>query len=207
MDENSLDDQLLKAVAEGDPAAIRTFIDATKAMVHVVAERVLGDLDADLVDDVAWAAMQRGITGIREGRFEQGKDGKCRIWLAVVTKNVALDARRKRAVLRRFENELWMASRAFLEGSDPADLLHRRQMLSVLELAIGQLPENFRAVVVRRLEDATDEEIADVLGVAVATVRTRWKRATKMLMEIVARESAGFGHGAHSKIAARRACR
>ena len=62
-----------------------------------------------------------------------------------------------------------------LPGSDCADVIAARQDIVA---ALRQLPKGQRAVVVLRyLEDRSDAEIADLLGITVGTVRSQAHRA------------------------------
>lgn len=74
----------------------------------------------------------------------------------------------------------------------------------LLEGKIDALPDAFRTVfVLRALEELTAEETAATLGIAEATVRTRFFRARGLLREALAREI-DVAHGEAFAFAGRR---
>jgi len=79
---------------------------------------------------------------------------------------------------------------ALMRGSDAelADVtVAREQIRKLLEQAVGELPETFRAVfVLREIEGLSSEETAEVLDVPVATVKTRLHRSRRRLQEMLA---------------------
>jgi RNA polymerase sigma-70 factor, ECF subfamily len=61
-----------------------------------------------------------------------------------------------------------------------------RAAVRLLEEAVGELPETFRTVfVLREVEGLSSEETADILGVPVATVKTRLFRGRRRLQEML----------------------
>jgi len=84
---------------------------------------------------------------------------------------------------------------ALMQGSDaplPDVELARMQMRRILEHAVAALPEAFRTVfVLREVESLSGEETAEILGIPVATVKTRLLRARRKLQEILAPQIGG----------------
>ena len=71
----------------------------------------------------------------------------------------------------------------------PENLLARKQIRSVLERKVSELPEAFRVVfVLRSVEEMSVEEIAEMLGIPQETVRSRHFRAKGLLREALARD-------------------
>jgi RNA polymerase sigma-70 factor (ECF subfamily) len=63
-------------------------------------------------------------------------------------------------------------------GETPLELLERREMRDALEQAITQLPPSFRLpLILKDLLELSVEEVAEVLGLKEATVKTRVHRA------------------------------
>lgn len=70
------------------------------------------------------------------------------------------------------------------EPSPPDALVVREQLRRLLERAIGDLPDGFRTVfVLRAIEGLSVEETSEVLGIAAATVKTRFLRARRKLQD------------------------
>jgi RNA polymerase sigma factor (sigma-70 family) len=66
-----------------------------------------------------------------------------------------------------------------------------RQELQRLELAVAQLPEGCRTVLLlRKIELLSHREIADRLGIAISTVEKQHARALRLLRALLAAESA-----------------
>ena len=64
----------------------------------------------------------------------------------------------------------------------PTDMLNQRVLAEEATAALDRLPDLYRsAFVLRDLEELTTSEVANVLGVAPATVRQRVHRARLML--------------------------
>lgn len=76
-----------------------------------------------------------------------------------------------------------------MQSGSPEKALMRTEMRRVLEREIDSLPDAFRTVfVLRAIEEVPTEEIAMLLDIPEATVRTRYFRARSMLREALARE-------------------
>lgn len=115
-------------------------------------------------------------------------------WLTRIVVNEALG--RSRAEKRRrsqLEQEGVAVLDAYREtlmrGSEPdaPDVsAAREQIRRLLEKAVGDLPEIFRTVfVLREVEGLSSEETASVLGVPVATVKTRLLRGRRRLQQML----------------------
>ena len=66
-----------------------------------------------------------------------------------------------------------------------------RQELQRLELAVAQLPEGCRTVLLlRKVELLSHREIADRLGIAISTVEKQHARALRLLRALLANEEA-----------------
>ncbi|MDB5900410.1 MAG: polymerase, sigma-24 subunit, subfamily [Ramlibacter sp.] len=75
------------------------------------------------------------------------------------------------------------------EQEAPDDAVARGQVRALLERKIDELPQAFRAVfVMRALEEMSVEEVAELLRIPEATVRSRFFRARAQLREALARE-------------------
>jgi len=124
-------------------------------------------------------------------------------WLTRIVVNEALGRRRAEQRRRRhFEQEgvavLDQYREALMRGSDaerPDVAVAREQIRKLLEEAVAELPETFRTVfVLREIEGMSSEDTAEVLGVPVATVKTRLFRGRRRLQQMLAPELANvFG--------------
>jgi len=118
-------------------------------------------------------------------------------WLTRIVANEALGRRRAEKRRRsRLDREgvavLDDYREALMRGSeaDPPDAaVAREQIRRLLENAVANLPDVFRTVfVLREIESLSSEDTAAVLGVPVATVKTRLFRGRRRLQEMLAPE-------------------
>ena len=139
-------------------------------------------------------------------------DNDCRRWLVTICRNAfhTIHQREGRAVaVDDDELESLAAARAHnaarMAGVD--DMYSRLDLGPAIQTAIGQLDTNFRDVVVLSdVEGFSYEEIAEMLGIPLGTVRSRLFRARRQLQEslMVYAIDAGFAraNGVPIRIAA-----
>ena len=71
-------------------------------------------------------------------------------------------------------------------GSSPEQQTSDVEMRSLLEAAVGRLPEDFRSVfILRAVEGMSGAEVAECLGIPEDTVKTRLHRARSQLQEML----------------------
>lgn len=74
------------------------------------------------------------------------------------------------------------------EWRDPAEIAEQNELRRILDEAIQQLPENYRAVfLLRDVEGLSTKEVAEILGISEGNVKTRLLRARLRLREILSR--------------------
>lgn len=113
--------------------------------------------------------------------------GECseRTFVYRVAHNRALTHRRR----RRTPNEAMDNAAAVADPrADPAERAVAAQRVEHLQDAIRRLPQTYRQVVMLRLEDLSNAEIADVLGVTENTIAIRLTRARKALAQLMHEE-------------------
>lgn len=171
--ERELERDLVGRAATGDPGAQRALYDRHVERVYRLAHRMTGDDDlaADITQDTFIRAFER------MGEFRQ--ESAFGTWLhriAVTTALVAIRSRKRRD--RRF-GPLDEASAIGQPDSHGEVLLRDR-----LHAAIDGLADGYRTVfVMYELEGYSHQEIADTLGVAVATSKGQLFRAKQRLRE------------------------
>jgi RNA polymerase sigma-70 factor, ECF subfamily len=171
------DQELVARCREGDPVAFGMIYQRHERAVYRFAYHMLGDPDeADDIKQDTFVKAFRTIPGFR---------GDCSLltWLLKVTGNLCRDKRKSQA--RRGETAILPELEATLcdtseRGSDPARQAERRFMRSAVHRVLGGLPEAQRELIVLRdLEGLSYQEIADVLGCSVASVKLRLFRARR----------------------------
>ncbi len=133
---------------------------------------------ADLVQEV-WIRVYRNIKRLNEPE-------KFRGWLSRIATNLFYDELRKR---KRNTPPLSLDARLNVDDGEmdweiaadapgPADDLATREFYDQLREAIADLPEVFRTtIVMREIQGLSYEEIAEITGVSLGTVKSRIARA------------------------------
>ncbi len=159
---------------QGDPDAVREIYRSHGRLVYAVAYRVLGD--RGLAED----ATQQ--TFVKAWRAAQSFDERRELgpWLAAIARRVAIDVYRREAV--RSADPL-----DSVPAGDPALVATPQSAEAVYDVwevreAVAQLPADEQEVVrLQHLDGFTHTQIAERLGVAVGTVKSRSFRAHKRL--------------------------
>jgi RNA polymerase sigma-70 factor (ECF subfamily) len=155
--------------------------------VYRLAYRLTGNRqDAeDLTQDV-FVRVFRSLDSFEPGNFAG--------WLHRITTNLFLD-RARRAARIRMDGFAEGAEHQIL-GSEilPEDAVHDAGFDPDIETALASLPEKFRvAVVLCDVEGLSYDEIAEVLGVKVGTVRSRIHRGRTQLRDALAHRAPARG--------------
>lgn len=179
---------LVTNLQSGSDAAFNWVVTCYHAAVYNVVFGILGDRNdaADVTQDVFLKAF-RGIGGFRQG-------SSLKTWLYRIAVREALNHRRWWH--RHCRNEVSLDAPAGenrapneIEDSDatPFERLASRETQTAVRNALKDLPETYRsAVILRDLEGLSYEEVAEVLEISVATVKTRilrGRRALKISLE------------------------
>jgi RNA polymerase sigma-70 factor (ECF subfamily) len=159
-------------------------------MLFRTARAILND-DAEAEDALQEAYLKAyGALGSFRG------EAKVSTWLARIVANEALQRLRKHnrrgAIVPLHSSDALDMTNEIPEGNmdkGPELSAARAEMRKLLEKRIDALPGAYRPVfVLRAVEELSIEEIAEVLRVPPATVRTRFFRARSLLRESLASE-------------------
>jgi RNA polymerase sigma-70 factor (ECF subfamily) len=169
-----LDRDLRARFRQGDPDAVREIYRSHGRLVYAVAYRVLGDRG------LAEEATQQ--TFVKAWRAAQSFDERRELgpWLAAIARRVSIDVYRRETV--RSADPL-----DSVPAGDPALVATPQSAEAVYDVwevreAVAQLPADEQEVVrLQHLDGFTHTQIAERLGVAVGTVKSRSFRAHKRL--------------------------
>jgi RNA polymerase sigma-70 factor (ECF subfamily) len=184
-----LDDaHVVQAFLDGRSRAFDELVSRYQVRLLNFIYRTIGDRERaeDLVQEV-FIRIYRHLH-----RFDQTK--KFSTWAYTIASNLAKNELRNRSrnplVLFQTIKKHWEADHRPLQFEDPAsrpdDLYHKRHLRELVEQSVSQLPEHHRVVfVLRELEGKTYEEIAEITGCNLGTVKSRLNRARNNFAAII----------------------
>jgi RNA polymerase sigma-70 factor (ECF subfamily) len=182
------DSQVVQNFLDGNPRAFSELVDRYDKRLLNFVYRTVGDRERaqDLVQET-FVRVYRHLH-----RFDQTK--KFSTWIYTIAGNLAKNELRNRSrnplVLFQTIKKNWEADHRPLEWEDtklrPDDLYRKRHLKELVEKSVAQLPEHHRLVfVLRELEGKTYEEIADITGCNLGTVKSRLNRARNNFARII----------------------
>ena len=183
------DSEIVQRSLEGDTRAFGEIVVRYDQRLLNFVYRTIGDRERgqDLVQET-FVRVYRHLH-----RFDQTK--KFSTWIYTIASNLAKNELRNRSrnplVLFQTIKKNWDADHRPLEWEDtqykPDDLFRKRHLREKVEEAVSHLPEHHRIVfVLRELEGKTYEEIADITGCNLGTVKSRLNRARNNFAVIIA---------------------
>jgi RNA polymerase sigma-70 factor (ECF subfamily) len=176
------DIRLMRLVADGDTAAFESLIGRHQALVAGTVARMLGSNSE--VEDITQQVFIRVWRSA--GRYVAR--AKFTTWLLKITRNLVFNemrrAKRHPHVPVQIDPEVEeLPLKDETTETPDATLLHT-ELQREIESAITQLPDTQRmALVLRRYEDLSYEEIADILELSLPAVKSLLFRARTELRE------------------------
>ncbi len=173
----------MRQIACGDHGAFRALVERHQDAVVGTVTKMLGNpSDAEDIAQQVFLRIWRNAKGYRP-------DAKFTTYLFTITRNLVFNETRRRGRKKEISLDNCESSGCHREpGDDP----HRQPDASLLESelrdavdkAIASLPETQRlAVILRRYENLSYEEIAKALDLSVAAVKSQLFRARGSLRE------------------------
>jgi RNA polymerase sigma factor (sigma-70 family) len=175
-DEDAEDVRLMRLVARGDTSAFEQIIERHQALVAGTAARMLGS-NSD-VEDIA----QQVFIRVWKSARRYVPRAKFTTWLLKITRNLVFNELRrgKRRAQVPLQSDPGIEEIPLKDETNPAPdaSLLEDELQRAIEEAIMQLPESQRmALVLRRYEQLSYEEIAEVLDLSVPAVKSVLFRA------------------------------
>jgi RNA polymerase sigma-70 factor, ECF subfamily len=175
-EEDAEDVRLMRLVASGDTSAFEKVIERHQALVAGTAARMLGS-NSD-VEDIA----QQVFIRVWKSARRYVPRAKFTTWLLKITRNLVFNElrRAKRRAQVSLQPEPGAEEIPLKDETNPAPdaSLLEGELQRAIEEAIMQLPESQRmALVLRRYEQLSYEEIAEVLDLSVPAVKSVLFRA------------------------------
>ena len=182
------DAAVVTAFLDGEQRAFEELVDRYQARLLNFVYRTVGDRERaeDLVQEV-FIRVHRHLH-----RFDRSK--KFSTWVYTIASNLAKNELRNRSrnplVLFQTVKKNWEDDDRPLQFEDttsrPDDMFRKRRLRELVEASVAQLPEHHRSVfILRELEGKSYEEIAEITGCNLGTVKSRLNRARTSFAEIV----------------------
>jgi len=182
---NISDEVLIKNYFAGDEKALEALIERYLKPIYSFIYRYLGDVSE--AEDATQETFIKAWRNLK--KFNQEKNFK--IWLFQIAKNTALDYLKKKKAIpfSEFENEKGenIIVETLTDNSPlPAELFDKKQTAQMLNAAMEKLPPQYRMVLFLRYNDHfTFQEIADIFGEPLNTVKSRHRRAILLLKKLL----------------------
>src|SRR5262245_46321195 len=176
MEMSPSDEVMMLAVRDGDVAKLGALFDRYHSVLFDFFGRLTGNsaLAEDLVQDVFFRILKYRKTYRNESHFKT--------WMFHIARNARIDH------FRKHRAEVMFPETGFeIESPSPRPNteLEQQQQAMLLQKALYRLPEDKREVLVlARYHEMKYEQIADLLGCELNTVKVRVHRALKELREI-----------------------
>jgi len=174
------DADLVSAVRRGDRDAFGILVDRHRARAVGLAAAMLGEVAE--AEDVGQEALYQAYFGIDRLR-DPARFGE---WLCGIAINLAKMALRRRRMTFSLEDlDGGRVAHGFrIEDATPESEFQARELREVVRRALGQLPENLRAVVwLHYVEGLPYQEIGALFGIAPGALRVQAHRARHRLRE------------------------
>lgn len=182
------DGEVVVAFLSGEERAFRELVNRYQTRLLNFLYRMIGDREKaeDLVQEV-FIRVYRHLHGFDRTR-------KFSTWIYAIAANLAKNEMRNRSRdplgLLGGMRTIWQGKERPLELEDtssrPDDLFRKRQLCTLVEEATAQLSAHHRQVfVLRDLEGKSYEEIAEIIGTKVGTVKSRLSRARQSFADVI----------------------
>ncbi|MGH9595737.1 MAG: sigma-70 family RNA polymerase sigma factor [Edaphobacter sp.] len=177
--------QIIASILAGNTHEFHVLIRPHERSVYVMALSLLHN-EAD-AEDVAQEAFLKAFRNLANFRG----DSKFGTWLISITLNEARSRLRSRKVAK-FESldtppegEEHVTPALLRDWREiPSEALERREVRSLLQQAVTDLPTIYREVfLLRDVEELSVSESAEALGITIASVKVRLHRARIMLQK------------------------
>jgi RNA polymerase sigma-70 factor, ECF subfamily len=182
----------IESAQRGDAASFERIVVAYQQKVFNLAYRLLGDREEaeDLTQEV-FVNVFRHLSNFRG-------DSQFSTWIFQVTLNHCRN--RFKYLKRRFhhatesiddplQSEEGEIGRDLPDEADmPEEMMYRRQVQRLVQVALGELREEYREMVaLRDIQELSYQEIGEILGLPEGTIKSRLHRARLELKEILMR--------------------
>jgi RNA polymerase sigma-70 factor, ECF subfamily len=184
-DEDAVDVSLMRLIGRGDTAAFEELVHRHQSLVLGTVSRMLGG-NSD-VEDIAQQVFLR----VWKSANRYVARAKFTTWLLKITRNLVFNelrrTKRRAQVPMQSDPEAEEMPLADEATSAPDAAALEKELQAAIDKAIAELPETQRmAVILRRYEELSYEEIGEVLELSVPAVKSVLFRARTELRQRLA---------------------
>jgi RNA polymerase sigma-70 factor (ECF subfamily) len=172
------DEVLIGRIANGDQLAMRTLFSRHRLAIYRWLLRLVHDeaLADDLLSDVFLDVWRKATSFERRSSVST--------WLLAIARHKALSARRRRTEV---ELNAQLASTVADPADNPELVLQKKNREELLRHSLARLsPEHGEVIDLTYYHGKSIKEIADIIGINEATVKSRTFYARKRLAQLVA---------------------
>jgi RNA polymerase sigma-70 factor (ECF subfamily) len=184
-DSDAHDKALMVRIARGDESALRELIEKHQGAVYGTIAKMLGDaVEAQDLAQQVFVRVYRAAGAYRA-------TAQFKTWMFTIVRNLVFNEHRRRSratliSLHQPDNDSTGVSVSFdlpdLANKTPDDAMLQQEMLRKVDEAILALPEQQRlAIVLRRYDEFSYEEIAEILKTSVPATKSLLFRARETL--------------------------
>ena len=186
------DEQLVESAVSGNSEAFGEIVTRWERKIFALCFGMLGR-----EDEARDAAQEAFIAAFRNIKNFRG-DAKVSSWLHRIAVNQCLTTKRRTRTRSEdyLNDEAEEDSRVFVAPSrlSPLRLTEQKERMEVVRKAVTSLPEELRQVVVmKEFEELTFQEISEILGLPLSTVKSRLYTALKQLRRKLERSPVEIG--------------
>jgi len=177
------DSEIISAVLDGDTDAFAQLADRYKSRVNSVIYHLVGGMGD--TEDLTQETFLRAWSNLHN--FQLGR--KFSSWLLTIARNLAIDHLKKKrlktlSVDREDEDGFQPLGEIADNRLNPEEGAQREFVWSSVSRALDRLPESYRTpLVLRHMDDLSYEEIAEVLGQPLGSIKSKIHRGRRMLQE------------------------
>lgn len=176
------EDECITRAQRGDVAAFSELVARFQDRIYRFLVRLTGSPDdaLDLTQETFLRALQSVANWQADAQFTT--------WLFRIARNQALDLLRRAQRVAFVELDETLSEQVPADTPTPEAALQARQRIEALEGALQRLSVEHREILLLRdIEDMAYEDIAEVLGISLGTVKSRIARARAGLLQLMPR--------------------
>ena len=170
---------LIQLSKKGDLESFNRLVEIYQSPVYNLALRMVGN--AQSAEDATQEAFLSAWKGIRNF-----KGGSFRAWLMCITANSCRDQLRKQKHNPTSLEELAVEPESTSSGYSPEDFAIRREFHEQIQVGLDRLSAEQRlSVILCDIQGLSYEEIAQVMGCSIGTVKSRINRGRSQLRDFL----------------------